>query len=249
MKWNDTVYLDFSRFLKVLKSIKEYYVLIASVPIVIGAIHQIYSLFSISPEYIRFFSPSQLLKDGLVYLSIFYYPIFIILLVYILMGLDSFKAIGLTLILLLNTFILWFIPDIFNLYVDTGDADFLYTVVCLTLFIIFGSLVGVVFIFKIKNTYITTPLIIIMSVLFLWLLHIAITNGGKEKGLYQDKRFGNKENVDCYIRQQSYYQEDYSIEYFNDEYIFLVFNGDSKEREVRVLKFDILLNDSLCNSD
>jgi hypothetical protein len=52
-------------FVKPLKLIKEYLPLIVLVPVVIGGLWQIIALASMSIAYIRFFSVTQLIADGL----------------------------------------------------------------------------------------------------------------------------------------------------------------------------------------
>src|SRR5690606_19259612 len=53
-----------------LKFIRENISLIIIVPTVLGGLLQLYNLSNISPEYIRFFSLSQVVPDGLLFLVI-----------------------------------------------------------------------------------------------------------------------------------------------------------------------------------
>lgn len=54
-----------------LKKLKEYLPLVTILPLILGGLWQILALASISPSYLRFFSVSQQIADGLVILFLF----------------------------------------------------------------------------------------------------------------------------------------------------------------------------------
>ena len=233
--------LRWRRYRKVLKNIKDNYVLIATIPILIGGGAQLMGLLDLGIQYIRFFSSTQMLKDGLTILPIFLFISIWAVVIHIFYDLKKRKS--------YNYFLFGFIPHfiILNFYLGFSfkDEPYLYTygAVSFTL----TSIAVILMLIQDKFNFNFLKIIygiLLLSGISILLFFYSLFNSDLSSS--KSVQYPNYQNVECYIEKQYYYNEIYEVKYFNDEFIFIRFTNEDKD-EIRVIPFDVMLNDTYCD--
>jgi len=222
--------------------IKKYYTFIALFPFLLGGIVQCYNLFTIGIGYIRFFSPTQLLQDGLILISIMFLVLCIPLVLSFFWGIWKGASIGLVLMLLIYISLLihqinrenleWNIPQTINI------------VAFILMFItsIFNSLLVFKKLYK-PNLFRVFMGFAVLSLVFAFLSIFLYPR--ELKPAYTPQEFGNIANLSCVIQNEHIENTGFKLLYFNDKYLFVeILNGEQKE--IRIFPFETFYDSSKC---
>ncbi|MEJ2437664.1 MAG: hypothetical protein P8Y49_09870 [Sulfurovaceae bacterium] len=241
-------------FIKPLRLIKEYLPLIVLVPVVIGGLWQIIALASMSIAYIRFFSVTQLIADGLLAILVIL-PWLVCIYIY-----NIFSEIFyMTLKELRESF-----PKK-KYYLTKGFVALSYTlIIAVSVYFLLS------FVFKVNNEFIKYYGTIIFTFIIIFLLDIILFNGGYVQAVdkvYENKFFKgiltailsilflvilpmffdfkfyiprNLENLDNLAKYDP--DKNAKLRYFNDKYIFLEHKIEDNSTTIQVVPFEELFD-------
>ena len=227
-------------------NIKENITMIALVPTLFGGIWQIIKLGALSSNMIRFFSISQLLSDGILFLLIVVFPIIFIIPIVLSddEGLQE-KSVNYTAaekidkdflhILLYLTGIIFIIFSVFHIpkYITIDSiSSLVQCIVCM--YIVMGILFYIIYKFFTKDAflhklYFCSYTIIISCVTFISYNNISRNFSGISNF---DQMINKLEKSACYSKKPE-------ILYFNDKYIFIQLELKSK-KSILIKKIDDL---------
>ncbi|MDD5549514.1 MAG: hypothetical protein PHI79_07985 [Sulfurovaceae bacterium] len=241
-------------FVKSLKLIKEYLPLIILLPAILGGLWQIIALASMSIAYIRFFSATQLIADGLLAILVilpwlvcaYFYNIsreefyvtleeakksFLKKKYYIRKGLMS--LLYMLLITAIVYFLLFYVLKINNEFIKYfGIIPFVFLIIFM-LDAIFFNIGFVVILDKIFNSKIfKVPFIFLLSMLFLVILPFLF-----DFRFYIPRNLENLENLDKYSQNKNA-----KLRYFNDKYIFIEHKKEDNSTTIQVVPFEELFD-------
>lgn len=234
----------FERLVKVFKIGISSYTFIAAVIIAFGGLIQVLILLEMNLTFLRFFSSTQMLNDGLIGL-ILISPFLVFGIVSYIFFWDSDKYFNIIYLFLL----LICLPVIFifgNVSFDTTPEA-----VCWTSFILTFTLLGAhIFfsIFKKLNNTLLKLTSISLFIAFISLFFIDEPSHRINIFNHWENSLANKDDLVCHLKKQPYFTEDYKILYFNDEYIFVRFHYASDEK-IRIFPFETMFEHSECVSD
>ncbi|WP_046745005.1 hypothetical protein [Kordia zhangzhouensis] len=251
--------LIFNFIKKISKSLKDHLSIILFIPTFLGGTWQILELYRISPYHIRFFSFSQLASDGLlilIYLLIGYFALYIpYSKIIVNEDLDledtndnkkeTISKEGKAQLNILWYFFILGISFSIILKINTYSLSSYFQLLYILLIIVFSSILllsHILFVWS-KNKYIA----IIISSFIIFGLSFSIReaynklkNSPDAKSYYYDKdfvKFYNTKNINRIVKEKIG-DLPYTIQYFNDKYIFIIYENEKKEKNYLNLKFD-----------
>jgi hypothetical protein len=241
-------------FIKPLKPIKEYLPLIVLVPAIIGGLWQIIALASMSIAYIRFFSVTQLIADGLLAILVIL-PWLVCAYIYNIAS-ENFYV------------VLKEAKESFpktKYYLTKGFVALSYTlIIAVSVYFLLS------FVFKVNNEFIKYYGTIIFTSIIIFLLDIILFNGGYVQAV--DKVYENKffkgiltgiflvlflvilpmffdfkfyipRNLENFEKLKKYNQgKEIVPRYFNDKYIFLEHKKEDNSTTIQVVPFEELFD-------
>jgi len=257
--------------LKIIKRIavfvKEYYIFFTGVPLIMGGLHQVYSLANIGTGYVRFFSITQLLSDGVILiLTLIVFLCVLAMVAIFLMGFykkryeppthvqdsqehkDFLVVIGHMLFLFFVGRYIFESPFCENvLKIWNGSSipyyDSLYTELSLLaiLILIFGNIM-----YWPNWSKTRYKLLYYFNSIIVFLLGIMLMLGyfKKLKDIIIPDKLSNYENINCFLNIHDQSKFIPEIIYFNDKYIFLKISEN--EDEVKIIPFDSLFASDEC---
>jgi len=235
--------LRFKRLAKIFKFGISYYVLVGAVIIGFGGFIQAISLLEMNISFLRFFSSTQMLNDGLTGLVLLIPIIFIAIISYVLFW-DSDKYFGFFYFLIVLLLILGVIG--FGLIKFTTLQQTLFS----ASFLIGFTLLAI---YALLSAYKKVKSLLLPIVIFLCLGIMLYSNYYFDNKIVDvnifvewENQLANKDDLICYLEEQTYFIEDYNINYFNDKYIFIEFNY-STGTKFRVLPIELLFSNSNCH--
>ena len=215
-----------------IKFIKEYLSFILIIPTLLGGIWQIIELSSISISFIRFFSVTQLIADGLLIIVVFFpwilgYLVFDVFYQQLKKDLQEesenkknnfYSKIIISLILFITIFLLWYKIDfkanVFLGYIIVINNIYLTIFALLLVFTkTFFNLIPKIT----KNKNMTIKLILILMITFFF-----------HHFFFMPENLKNLKNL-----------PEGKIQYFNDKYIFI----ENDDKTIEVVKFDNLFKE------
>lgn len=251
-------------YFRTFENINKYFTQILFVPLLLGGLIQIYNLFRISPECIRFFSASQAISDGLLLLLTLIYSILMIILLLAISikvrkkqkvepeGTEerfqfdfekyslSKKISYLGLSILAYTMYLAVIPGLFH---DQNIKVYVFFLLsfgpiiinALTAYLILSCLFY-------KSKYFVQDNFEIFLTIYIILTIISSIYSTNQMTNYSLKNFEVlKVKHSCSPRYSGFVE----VLYYNDKYIFIRSNCNDK-REVIIEKFDALFENTTC---
>lgn len=246
--------------------------LIVLIPVVLGGLWQLFELASISVSFIRFFSVSQLIADGLLVLLILCPVAGIFLYIELVYGrkdanekneaIVPSKAIGVSLLWIsfaIATFVWLCLPYWKGIFVSKKQEiiPFLIAlfITLISINIFYSNLrkltkyIGRIF--KSKDSVresLNGSRVIISSVLFLALVIGVVVSIFKLRNNYLiPENLRNFRQIECVVKKEvNLSDEKWRVVYFNDQYIFVeITNGDLTQH--LVVSFDALFDQKRCN--
>ena len=218
----------------------KYLPLYAAIPILLGSFYQSYNLISINIGFLRFFSTSQLISDGLAMLLPTIFLAFISTIIIILFS-DENKA------FLFGFIFFYYIIDISKLLTSEHP---LFQNIRFWILLIVTILIITLFILMAFKDYFVGVFFITLAVMgFLSFIYIAglifyytIATSSDSLGL---NKLENLKNVECLVNQ-NLNEANPEIKYFNDKYIFVEF-GKNDQRKIRIFPFEEFYNFKSCD--
>ena len=238
----------------IVKAVRPHWGLITFTPIFLGGLYQLFNLLFIGISYVRFFSTTQLIQDGLAFLILF-------LLMYALAILtkvrsekrakDKIEEKGdsetfywklmltyVTVGIISTTYHRFPFKDwITGIFYFSGSAALLGTWSGLLLKD-FGIFKEKFFLKWMRIFYRTFLITFILSFVFIFRL---LNNLGESSSL------SNIQNVYCYLESHAFSADSYEILYFNDKYIF-VEETIGEKNKIRILPFSTFFESTKCVS-
>jgi hypothetical protein len=223
--------------------IKKYYTVIALFPFLLGGIVQCYQLFKIGIGYIRFFSSTQLLQDGLVIISIMFLVFCIPLVLSFFLGFLKGWGIGVVLMLLIYTFLL--IHQINRENFEWNIAQKLN--VALLIVMLITSIFNFFLLYKkIYKPNLFRVFVGFGILVFVFMFLSLYLYPRESKPALTPQEFGNIANLRCVIKNENIENTGFKLLYFNDRYLFVeILNGEQKE--IRIFPFETFYDSSKCN--
>ncbi len=258
--------------LKIIKRIavfvKEYYIFITGVPLIMGGLHQVYSLANIDTGYVRFFSITQLLSDGvIIILTLIVFLFVVIMVVIFLTGFykkryappkhiqDSKKDKDFLVVVGIMLFFAFvgryifespFFENILKIWNGSSisNYDSIYTKLSLLaiLILIFGNIMYWPNWSKFRYNLLFYFNSIIVSLIGIMLI---LGYFKKVKDIIIPAKLSNYENINCLLNIHDQSKFIPEIIYFNDKYIFVKISGN--EDEVKIIPFDSLFAFEECD--
>ncbi|MCL8007226.1 hypothetical protein M8845_07295 [Gelidibacter japonicus] len=230
---------------KFFDTLKEYYILFASIPLFLGGSIQIISLMVVGKNYIRFFSTTQLLTDGLIvliYIFIFLAAVFILIGLGWVFTRGKIPALVLSFsfsYIALRTIIEnWTLIRQFDFDSNTESALWLFTVIILSNLIFWIKRPVYISIISYVGLFIIGFYILLLSV------NIGISSFIENFSLGNMK---NKKNLECVLERDNIEFTDFKVVYYNDKYLFINLKID-QESEIIVLPFQALFEGEACKN-
>lgn len=230
------------------EKIKKHLPLILLVPTILGGLWQIIELSKISISYIRFFSPTQLLPDGLLIL-------FALIILYVAYAFIDWKSS----IYKPNIFsplirIVIFTVILFMIWEQELDASIMIIKIIAVIFIVKNLHILIIIFYKsklfqkIEKYFLDKPILKELVLAPFQLLAVVILIGLVVIPAYLfsffhnsyvlPKNLKNLENIQMSLKVEDYNQS--KILYFNDKYIFIEHSNGDKNISVEVLMFEEL---------
>ncbi|WP_130735146.1 hypothetical protein [Flavobacterium sp. J27] len=227
-----------------LEYIQNHLNVILLVPTVLGGFWQLIELMIINTSYVRFFSLTQVVADGIIILFI----LGILTFSYLVIFSESFakpnsKDLYGKLWLKILSFLVILIFIIYMLYeiiIHDNYSTILFIVSIILIMILFKVLGDIVY-YHFKRSISKFALTLFSSSLIL-IFASNIDNFGKmfHKTYFIPDDLKNIENIECYLGKK---KNEFEILYLNDNYIFVkVVNS----QQVEIIKFEELLNKENC---
>lgn len=241
-------------FVRPLKFVKEYLPLIVILPAILGGLWQIIALASMSIAYIRFFSATQLIADGVLAILVifpwlvcaYFYNIsreeFYVTLKEAKKSFPKIKyytrkgLMSLLYMILMIAIVYFLLPHTLktnNEFIKYfGIIPFVFIIIFMLDAIFFNN--GFVMILdKIFNSKIfKMPLIFLLSMLFLVILPFLF-----DFRFYMPRNLENLENLEKYNPDKNA-----KLRYFNDKYIFIEHKKEDNSTSIQVVPFEELFN-------
>ncbi|RAK21630.1 hypothetical protein B0I03_10562 [Flavobacterium aquaticum] len=231
------------RVKKVLHLIKENINLLILIPTVLGGFWQLLELVRIEISFIRFFSLTQVVSDGLVVLFLLLIFVFINLSVFVkekkddntLSPYEEYLAVKL---LLLGLFVLGFG---YSLYV-LSHKEFTtpHLIILYTFFISSIKVIRDIIIKKYGDIFKDYYSLIVLLVFQISLYFMNSIFTKFHHLYYVPSNIKNIEYLECYTGKK---QKDFELLYFNDKYVFV---KDIKSKQIEIINFEEMLNKDNC---
>jgi len=230
-------------FIEIFISFKKNKELFFLMPALIGGSIQLYYLLSIDIKFVRFFSVTQLVSDGLIFfisfiiIFIYYKLIFLFLstLQYRL-SLHNFKDSIIEYIIIFLVF-LTFSVNLYSIYKES-IIIFITSFISFLLLLISGE--------KLRNTKKITKKRSYIKYLFIFLILFLIRSSTFYIRMLNSPYFLNYINVSSHIEDAFPETKDSKILYYNDKYIFVEINyevNNEKSKDIHVFKQDVFFYD------
>lgn len=232
------------RVKKTLRLIKENINLLILIPTVLGGFWQLLELVRIEISFIRFFSLTQVVSDGLVILFLLLIFMFINLGVFLKEKKEDDNTINLyeeylaVKLVLLLFFLLGFGYVIYIInyeHFNTSRIILLYTFFISSIRVIRDIIIkkyGDIF----KHYY--SLIVLLVFQISLYFMNSIFT---KFHHLYYvPSNIKNIEYLECYIGKK---KKDFELLYFNDKYVFI---KDIKSKQIEIINFEEMLNKDNC---
>ena len=233
------------RVKKVLDYIKENINILILIPTVLGGFWQLLELVRIEISFIRFFSLTQVVSDGLVVLFLLLIFVFINLSVFVKEKKDdddnTISPYEEYLIVKLGLLILFLVGFGYSLYVlshkefTTAHLIILYTFFISSIKVIRDLIIkkfGDIF----KDYY--SLIVLVVFQISLYFMNSIFT---KFHHLYYvPSNIKNIEYLECYTGKK---KKDFELLYFNDKYVFV---KDIKSKQIEIINFEEMLNKDNC---
>lgn len=254
------------------KWIKENLSMIILIPTVAGGLWQILELAWIGTPYIRFFSVTQLVSDGLLLSFIFFWTFLVFRLMYIAIKSDIRKSerehirdndkpnrlkmiiaaiVYLSALIYMN-YIFW------RAFITLdGNSVSMFIIIAIEFYVVFtvtlAFVIYKIFILLVKPdfkfdfqkliSWLEIPLMIITFGLIFSLIYLVPLF---HRSFFKSEDFRNIKYLDCMLRNENKELKSYYLQYFNDNYIFIRIIEKSGKEYTEVKKFEKLLENS-CN--
>lgn len=246
--------------------LRENLALLLAVPTLIGGIWQVISLLILGLPFLRFFSLSQLVADGVLLLFFLLFIYIVVLGVWRGYG-KSTLATGRTdiskkqrvlMIIIKAACISYFLnlcyDNLSDLSIrkqlDLGDIALIVVALSVAFFTITSILKDLVLMFKVDldsnkkvPSYISTPIgMLLLAMAFLFIFEII---PWLHRSFVSAMDFGNERYIECAIKKRYPNRIRSNIKYFNDKYVFVRVVRPGYEF-IEVLKFEEFLDGNAC---